>query len=78
MSDLDKGNAEEVLGAAFATITSLIVELGNLLVAKGIISRQEFASLVTQKIAAVKSGKHQEMMRSILQTALKSIQQEHD
>jgi hypothetical protein len=39
MSDPGKGNAEKILGAGFAAIISLIIGLGDLLIAKGIISR---------------------------------------
>jgi hypothetical protein len=76
MSIPSKGNVEEVLGAALSAVISLIMGLGDLLAAKGVISREELASLVQRKIAAVPAGEQQEMMQTILRAALMPIAQD--
>jgi hypothetical protein len=75
MNDPNKGNAEEVLGAALSAVINLIMGLGDLLAAKGVISREELASLVRGKIAAVPAGEQQAMMQTILRAALMPLAQ---
>ena len=78
MSDSNKGNAEEVVGAALAAVLSLVIGLGGLLVDKEVISPEELASIVREMIAAVPPGAQQEMMQRILRSALSVIAQDSE
>jgi hypothetical protein len=46
MTEHERGNAEEILATAVCVPMNLVANLADLLISKGIISRQEVVSLV--------------------------------
>jgi hypothetical protein len=74
MSDQGKGNAEQIVGAAISVPLNIIHGLADLLIAKGIISREEMVSLL-QSLSAHASGRENEdMVRMMLEGVLTRYQ----
>jgi len=67
MTEPHLGNAEDVIGSAVSVPISLIVGMADLLISKGVISKQEMAFLIRNLMERSPThGENEEMVRMML------------
>jgi hypothetical protein len=74
MSDQERGNAERVLGAAISVPINMINALIDLLISKGVISRNEASDIFHGLIASVHQSEDAEMLKEMYRTAMERLQ----
>ncbi len=63
-----RGNAEEVIGAALSAVVNLVGILADALVAKGVVTNEELVSAIRDlSSSSPRYGEHEAMVRMLLE-----------